>query len=1574
MGKTRKTINTIVAVTISFCLLFEQSGFAQVAPHLSIPAYLSSGYIAPDRFRPVQLRSIVFQSTANDFDLYLDRGDLKRIKPGEIKKTALKLKEYFSIGLSLPNDTFWVNLRPDAPDSIIDPLLEQTDIGKVMLEADLRLKKDLARFTSPDTAEGRQYWDKLYAKAETLFGAEDLTIPTITRPWIVPGEIILRQSQESAYIYKATLNVMLEQDYVKEAQYSFDDPRVKELNDYSSELIRQLIIPKLIREVNSSRKYAELRQVYYSLILAQWFKGQANARGSHVIRHTSHVESNPLFSKINSKDLSGLTSRKRWSKEKYFKAYQKSFAKGEYRLEESAYGPSGMTVRQYTSGGITVDNLAGLIGKANFSTDNALTVPSDMALRGLEGINAKGDLIPQVAQEAAHDGGSNRNSGRALVEGALLALVSFAVMSTMPYWVHIARADPEFLNRIMPFLIPVFGIYFGLHAMHLSDYGRGLRADPFSSDQKDGGVRSPESADPARIESLLESLRDNSPEKRIAALKELADAGDSEITVRIIETLRGEEDPDVLVWLEFALFKLELKDKIIDPQAVPVGLKEKEQMLDEAVNIVSQDDPGHEDFKRALGVIETLRDPRGLYAVMQYVAHKGSAQPLQSDAALQTLLEFGRNVPIAFWLDIFAQYEKSDRFFSSKAVSALEYYSGPEKLIINVIMKALNDTQKLMRDAALRVISYQSLAILEGVLERINELEEWGKNDLLQNMRTSSRDGGIRQERLAQEMKAIIARSKSVSDVQKQVFTAYELGAITIAEKSENPQIRGLYDELLKTLKGMKVRISLPAWVLGVYHSAKEILMIPVSSAQRKQPLAETLQELIDRSKKVYALKELRFSAYELGAIAVAEKSEDSEVSALYEELLETQEGMEDYLRQHFMILGFVGDEDISAFLQPMVRQIGVLGWVKKGYVRTGMKKRLLEEFKGASAVLVVDAAYEVLRNAEVSSKEIADAVIAGFDSATPEVQKRLREILAEKFNDPKSPNWKAGDFLAERFMDDAQRQEHQKARQEYADSLKKQGYLWQQIELRLAGASVSEIGKPGVMPKVKIAIIGGTGNIGAPLVEELREKGNVEVLVGSRRADPKKAIMTNEDAAAQADIVIITVPAQHYRSTVENLVPIMKEGSILVSMAVLMGPVTVGDRKILAHNPPAGFGSAAEEAEALVDAYADGTDIKVVSGMHNVPGEWHGDPLLELTQQIVLFARDEKAASFVANNFVSQISDLKPMIILDLKHSRYAEMLTSYIIRSKKELLRGRPLTELFYFIKEKVEAAEAEGKDIRTIDLLPDLLKYNREVLDKELTEAYAKPEKVDAELENLASDRLSLREKEYAAIGLKRYKDITSDEAVKQKITEAVEIFERQVRFVAAKANAVRSLNALPEEQTIDDIQASIRQLKKETEALSLGEMIDIAAAYRENLLTAEQKSLFEEILAKQARHFNYKDGHATSHNADLEDEFDVHIWESEESISAVRMLGALNAAGLLSPAGKQRALENLKSLYAEHNVAIENRFPKQGRFFYEFTVTYEDMLQRFQEDYFDLSPLAAEKVQETAGASARRDVGS
>jgi hypothetical protein len=383
----------IIAFIICFCLIFEQTGFAQVAPQLGVPAYLQNLVPVADKFRPIHLRSLSFDQSTNNYNLLLDKGDTAQPQNPQIEETAKKLLEYFKIGLTLPNSMFWVNLRPDAPADIIDPYVEQTDLGRVLLEADLQLKKDMARFTAPNTPEGRQYWDRLYKKAESLYGNGDMEIPTLTRPWIVPGEIIIGESGDSAYVYKATLKVMLEQDYLKDTTfYNFDDPRLKELNDYSSKVLRELIIPKLTREVNSSKRYAALRQVFYSLVLAQWFKRRFASTGSEITK------------KIDIKDLSGLTSKTSWSKDACYEAYRRSFTQGEYNQQETINSPYGQIIRSYFSGGLVLDAPQNAVSDLSLKTNTGsrdiveVTINSD----GGTAISAQG--LSQIVKADGGDG------------------------------------------------------------------------------------------------------------------------------------------------------------------------------------------------------------------------------------------------------------------------------------------------------------------------------------------------------------------------------------------------------------------------------------------------------------------------------------------------------------------------------------------------------------------------------------------------------------------------------------------------------------------------------------------------------------------------------------------------------------------------------------------------------------------------------------------------------------------------------------------------------------------------------------------------------------------------------------------------------------------------------------------------------------------------------------------------------------------------------------------------------------------------------------------------------------------
>ena len=160
----------VISLALSVVFSLQTCGFAQVG-QLNLAGYLGQGGGVPalDRFRPAHLRYFSYEPDSDNFRILLDKADEKGLSDIQVKDKADELMKYFRIGLSLPNDKFWVNLRPDAPEQIIDPELERTDIGKIMLEADLQLKKDTASFTSPQAKEGKEYWDKLYQKAGELF-------------------------------------------------------------------------------------------------------------------------------------------------------------------------------------------------------------------------------------------------------------------------------------------------------------------------------------------------------------------------------------------------------------------------------------------------------------------------------------------------------------------------------------------------------------------------------------------------------------------------------------------------------------------------------------------------------------------------------------------------------------------------------------------------------------------------------------------------------------------------------------------------------------------------------------------------------------------------------------------------------------------------------------------------------------------------------------------------------------------------------------------------------------------------------------------------------------------------------------------------------------------------------------------------------------------------------------------------------------------------------------------------------------------------------------------------------------
>ncbi|MCH2353397.1 MAG: NADPH-dependent F420 reductase [Pseudomonadales bacterium] len=140
-------------------------------------------------------------------------------------------------------------------------------------------------------------------------------------------------------------------------------------------------------------------------------------------------------------------------------------------------------------------------------------------------------------------------------------------------------------------------------------------------------------------------------------------------------------------------------------------------------------------------------------------------------------------------------------------------------------------------------------------------------------------------------------------------------------------------------------------------------------------------------------------------------------------------------------------------------------------------------------------------------------------------------------------------------------------------------------------------------MANETIAILGGTGDLGTGLAIRWSKAG-YKIVIGSRTltkaqaavADLEKispttpaAAMENADAAAEGDIVVLTVPAEHQISTLETVKSGLL-GKILIDVTVPLVPPKVGTVQL----PPEG--SAGKRAQDFL-----GDDVQVVTAFQNV-------------------------------------------------------------------------------------------------------------------------------------------------------------------------------------------------------------------------------------------------------------------------------------------------------------------------------------------------------------------------------------
>jgi hypothetical protein len=262
--------------------------------------------------------SLQHNNSSRKDDCYLiflgEKGE-KNTGDSAAKNLILCLKT-FLIGLSRDNSYFWVNLNPSEPNRIVDAQVGRTDVGRIMLNADYQMKKDFADYLNPCQSKiGQDYWMKVGAKqnelveelranySKDLDNQSDILFQAAVRNWIVPGALNVSTGNDGLYLLNYSLRIEQEpadnySTFILDRQNKESLPRacLESLNvsarnygHFAARMQLEMALPEVAKDVNTEEKYSDLRRVYKSLAVAQWYKNQTS-QGLHPLDDWSSVE------------------------------------------------------------------------------------------------------------------------------------------------------------------------------------------------------------------------------------------------------------------------------------------------------------------------------------------------------------------------------------------------------------------------------------------------------------------------------------------------------------------------------------------------------------------------------------------------------------------------------------------------------------------------------------------------------------------------------------------------------------------------------------------------------------------------------------------------------------------------------------------------------------------------------------------------------------------------------------------------------------------------------------------------------------------------------------------------------------------------------------------------------------------------------------------------------------------------------------------------------------------------------------------------------------------------------------
>ncbi len=348
------------------------AGYAQMVT-MSAPSILNlptpgTMVTMSEGFHPPLIRGLrIDPENPLKFNFIVETGDTP-LQGTALQQEGEKLIKYFLAALTVPEEDMWVNLSPYEADRIIPEGLGDTEMGRDLLAQDYILKQLSASMMYPEDELGEEFWERVYTRAQEEFGTTDLPMNTFNKIWIVPSkaEVYEHEESASAYVVGNHLKVMLEEDYVALQEnagvehYGLDslgDNAEQVVSGVSSAVIREVLIPEIEKEVNTGEHFANLRQIFHSMILAEWYK--QNLRQS--LLGQVYVDQNKT---------KGVDTTDKHVNQKIYEQYIESFKKGVYDYIREDYDPTTQQIipRKYFSGGFVMKAM--LAEVAEISAEN----------------------------------------------------------------------------------------------------------------------------------------------------------------------------------------------------------------------------------------------------------------------------------------------------------------------------------------------------------------------------------------------------------------------------------------------------------------------------------------------------------------------------------------------------------------------------------------------------------------------------------------------------------------------------------------------------------------------------------------------------------------------------------------------------------------------------------------------------------------------------------------------------------------------------------------------------------------------------------------------------------------------------------------------------------------------------------------------------------------------------------------------------------------------------------------------------------------------------------------------------